>query len=264
MSCVVGVCSQNSFALVNQLSHFDDWLMASQDLTGTYNFYKMQLQTIQWLRAVRAQALNGGEPVAAPPKRWLLKYPGHSAHIDQLIRIFPDVKLVHTQRNLREVPPAVVFSLSIFSTRCISDAYPALCLLTRVVFGLVVPQVVPSMCSLLFHLLALCQGPSDPAVHGRRTLKWLSHIYRLAAIKSRAAPAAQRIEIAYRDTVSDPIATVQRIFTHFGLSCDPALLQRMRQYMDSNRQGKKGAHTYSAKQFGLTDADIDAVTTRFN
>ncbi len=55
----------------------------------------------------------------------------------------------------------------------------------------------------------------------------------------------------YDDLFADPIAMVKRIYSWFDLEVTPKFEQRMRAYLDNNRQGKYGRHSYSLQEYGL-------------
>jgi hypothetical protein len=57
-----------------------------------YEFYKVQLQLLSWLR---------------PAKRWILKWPYHLWHIDTLLKTFPDAIVIILHRDPREAIPSV-------------------------------------------------------------------------------------------------------------------------------------------------------------
>jgi hypothetical protein len=55
----------------------------------------------------------------------------------------------------------------------------------------------------------------------------------------------------YDELFADPIAMVKRIYSWFDLEVTPTFEQRMRTYLDNNRQGKYGRHSYSLQEYGL-------------
>jgi hypothetical protein len=55
----------------------------------------------------------------------------------------------------------------------------------------------------------------------------------------------------YDDLFSDPIAMVKRIYDWFDLEVSSTFEQRMRSYLDNNRQGKYGRHRYSLEEYAI-------------
>jgi hypothetical protein len=51
--------------------------------------------------------------------------------------------------------------------------------------------------------------------------------------------------------VHDPVTTVQRIYSHFGLAFDDKHASRIREFVSRNPRQKHGKHRYSLAQFGL-------------
>ena len=55
----------------------------------------------------------------------------------------------------------------------------------------------------------------------------------------------------YDELFADPIAMVKRIYSFFDLEVSPTFEQRMRTYLDNNRQGKYGRHQYSLEEYAI-------------
>jgi len=68
------------------------WWLLKQDMHDSYQFYKMQLQLLSWLR---------------PGYPWVLKWPYHLWHLDSLLQVFPDATIIHIHRNPCEAIPSV-------------------------------------------------------------------------------------------------------------------------------------------------------------
>jgi hypothetical protein len=60
------------------------WWLLNQDLQNGYEFYKLQLQLLNWQR---------------PGRRWVLKWPYHLWHLDTLLKTFPDATIIHLHRD---------------------------------------------------------------------------------------------------------------------------------------------------------------------
>jgi hypothetical protein len=74
-----------------------------------------------------------------------------------------------------------------------------------------------------------------------------------------AAPS-RFFDAYYTDLVREPIATVRRIYEHFGLRFTDELATRMRRFLAEHPKDQYGVHRYSAAQFGLSP---EAVATAF-
>ncbi|GEM_PF-2021684 len=61
----------------------------------------------------------------------------------------------------------------------------------------------------------------------------------------------QFFDCMYDDFFSDPIGMVKKIYNHFDLEYTEELEKRMRAYLENNKQGKYGRHTYSLEEYGF-------------
>ena len=60
------------------------WWLLNQDVQNGYEFYKLQLQLLNWQR---------------PGRRWVLKWPYHLWHLDTLLKTFPDATIIQLHRD---------------------------------------------------------------------------------------------------------------------------------------------------------------------
>ena len=67
---------------------------------------------------------------------------------------------------------------------------------------------------------------------------------------------AQIFDCIYAELFSDPIATVKTVYKKFGLEYTEEFEQRMKFYLDNNKQGKYGRHKYSLEEYGLKAESI--------
>ena len=64
-------------------SRYADWLFDEADMTSTYEYQKRVMQVLQ----------------STAPGTWSMKMPSHSVHIDALLKVFPDARLVWAHRD---------------------------------------------------------------------------------------------------------------------------------------------------------------------
>ncbi len=60
------------------------WWLLPNDVQHAYDFYKLQLQLLNWQR---------------PGQQWVLKWPYHLCHLDALLKTFPDAMVVQLHRD---------------------------------------------------------------------------------------------------------------------------------------------------------------------
>jgi hypothetical protein len=198
---------RNSFqSLVFGFSHYVpsyvEWLLA-QDMLPAYNYFKLQLQAILHQR--------GGGPL-------VLKDPCHLWHLDALLQVFPDARVIQLHR-----PPE---------------------------------QVVGSFASLCQALHEGGATPRPSAEIGRYAVDMLAQgLQRIDAV--RATLAADRLlDVDYRELVGDPLATLQRIYAGLGLSFEAQTGDAAATWLAENR-GLSGRHRYELHEFGLDASTIE-------
>ena len=75
-------CGTTGF-FITEAKAYAGWLL-DQDVQHGYEFYKMQIQLLNWQR---------------PGHRWVLKWPYHLWHLDTLLKTFPDATIIHLHRD---------------------------------------------------------------------------------------------------------------------------------------------------------------------
>lgn len=178
------------------------WL-AQQDVTPAYEYMKSLLQLMQW-----QQSQPQGQP-----QRWVLKTPAHLGHLDILLKVFPDARIIQTHRD----PARTAASYS----SMIAHGH-----------GVFTDQV--DACAVAAHWHRKNVGMVE------------------AAMRVRAQHPQAFIDVSYYDVIKDPLAQVQRIYQFAGIALTPAALAAMKATRAENPQNKHGVHSYSLEDFGLT------------
>ncbi|MGA9101161.1 sulfotransferase family protein [Aeromicrobium sp.] len=62
------------------------------------------------------------------------------------------------------------------------------------------------------------------------------------------------VDVGFKDQMSDPVGTAARVLDELGIPADRDALEA---YMDRNREEKHGSHTYTAEDFGLSEAELE-------
>lgn len=178
-----------------------DWYM-QQDRTVPYQEYKMFLQVLQ---------------DAYPDQHLLLKAPAHMGSLDQILKLFPDARIIQTHRN----PVPVVNSINSLN--------------------------------LSTHIRAT--QPYDALKTAEHTTElWLAETQRNLA--ARRENPGKVYDVYFRDFVADPIETIRGIYTHYHLAWPQGFDQQLEQYIRDNPRNKFGEHTYASSDFGTTDEAI--------
>ena len=156
-----------------------------------------------------------------PPYRWLLKYPDYAFQLDELVDLYPDAKFIWTHRDPLKVIPSTC-SVMVDGTR----------------------RRIPDW------------EPDDWSAFGHSVLDRFSEAARRAS-ESRAKLGDGRfLDVGQPEMDADPVVVGERIHDFAGLPVSAELRQAMADWAESNRRGSRGAHVYSAEQYGLTDDEI--------
>ncbi|MEM9727415.1 MAG: sulfotransferase [Myxococcota bacterium] len=147
--------------------------------------------------------------------RWVLKSPAHLNQIDTLLDVYPDARIVHTHRD------------------------PI--------------KVCASVASLVAMLRSAATDHLDLHEIGRQQLEWWAKLVNagLAQRKQFANRSDQFFDVKMKETVSDPIDVVARMYAHFGLDLDEKVASKMNAFMRDNPRDKHGSHTYTPEDFGI-------------
>lgn len=161
------------------------------------------------------------------PGRWVLKSPVHLWHIEALLAEYPDAVLIQTHRD------------------------PL--------------RVHASLTSLATTLRAMSSNGVDPLEVSR---EW-SHLHAIAyekAVDARESGLVrpdQVLDVQFREFMSDPFATLRRIYDFAGLDYTPDTDARMHAYLDANPAGKHGVHEYTFADTGLDEAEERSKVKRY-
>ena len=154
--------------------------------------------------------------------RWVLKSPHHLGFLPELFRVFPDAKVVQTHRDPVES--------------------------------------IPSICSLCFHLETMGSDAPDPEATGRHwSVGWARFLERAMAYRDAEEAAGHPdrfLDVDYRETVREPLATLRRIYDFLGIELEESAEAAMRQWLHDHARDKRERHAYSLERFGLTEAGV--------
>jgi hypothetical protein len=153
-----------------------------------------------------------------PAQRWLLKNPGHISHLDALFAVFPDACVVQTHRD------------------------PA--------------KSIPSVCSVIHPARRFfwAQEVGATMIGPRELDLWTWSAERAQGVRERRPE--RFLDVRFADLQREPMAVVERIYQHFGLSLSTAARQAMIAWISANPQHKHGRHEYTPEQFGLSESAI--------
>jgi hypothetical protein len=171
----------------------------------------------RFMQAIQHQRVARG----AVRRPWVFKTPHYvMGALDGLLKVWPNVKLVMTHRNVAEVLPSYC-----------------------------------SMCASLSVNSSTSYRKEEQGAHWTRRFR--DGLDRLDRIR-RTLPADQVIDVRYEDTVSQPLATGMRLLEALGIAADGDDQKAMQQTIDDNARETRPRHKYSAVDFGLSSDGISA------
>lgn len=184
------------------------WLLA-EDARIAYRAYARSLRLVHHFRP-------GGE-------RFVLKDPTHLVHLEAILTLWPDARIVFTHRD------------------------PL--------------RAIPSLCSLYAHTRAIFSDDVDATAIGREVLAghWPRALDAALALRERIPPG-QRADVRHAELRTDPIGTVERVYRALGLALEDDARQAMKGFLAEEAAKPESSHEHSLAGFGL---DAGALRARF-
>jgi len=160
---------------------------------------------------------------AYPPKsHWVLKGPFHSLFLPTLLEVFPTCKIVVTHRDMKAVVPSGLSLYENFVGQFFKD------------------------------------GEWDRYEQGKRLLPCVQPLtYRPLEFRKTWVHPEQIVDIHYPELMADPIGTVKKIYSTFGMNFSEKFQKNLEDWKAEHPQGKQGRHSYFPEKYGLTAQEID-------
>ncbi len=158
-------------------------------------------------------------------KTWVLKCPDHTFSLDAILKTYPDARFVVVHRD-----PVAVFGSVAHLTEILRKPF--------------------------------VRNVDSAEIGAQVTERWIDGAERLVTFDQRAdIPAAQKINIQYEALVADPLASVARIYRHFGETLSQCATAAMENSVASKRRGGySGQRHYALGKFGISP---EALAPRF-
>jgi len=181
-------------------SRYAEWLINEADMTSAYEYQKHYLQVLQ----------------SKAPGTWNLKMPSHSVHIETLLKVFPDARLIWAHR----------------------DPYKA----------------TGSLCNLFKMPKSLVHHPEavDFEAMGRNAMTQMkSHVERPLRTRDRIGDD-RFFHMYYHEMMNDPMDVMRRIYDWAGDELTNETAARMQTWLTEHPQDRFAPNTYSLDQYGLS------------
>ncbi len=203
---MAGTFISDHIASLHQTPSYSAWC-AQADFLPVYRYHRDILRILQWKN---------------PRGRWLLKAPEHQVHLDTLLQVYPDARIVQTHRD------------------------PIVCMASAT-----------SLMGTLYYMRS--DQPFNAAmfeniIMGEATAQRLERVIEQRELG--VVPAANIVDSRYQDLMDDPMACIGGIYDHFGMVLSEEARRRMLAYLESKPRGKFGQHAYEVGERRTRDRHL--------
>jgi hypothetical protein len=188
-------------------SRYAEWLIDEADMTSAYEYQKLVLQILQ----------------SKAPGVWSLKMPSHSVHIDTLLKVFPDARMVWAHR----------------------DPYKA----------------TGSLCNLwkLPKTTVMGQTDIDYEAMGRNAVRQMkAHVERPLRARERLGDD-RFFHMYYHDMMRDPMEVMRNLYAWAGDPLTADAETRMKTWLADHPQDRFALNAYTLDQYGLSVEMLEPV-----
>ncbi len=203
---MAGTFISDHIASLHQTHSYSAWCIEA-DFLPVYEYHKTILQILQWHN---------------PRQRWLLKAPEHQVHLDTLLQVYPDARIVQTHRD---------------PIKCMASS-------TSLMGTLYYMRSDQPFNAQLF----------DNIIMGDATAQRLEQV--IEQRKKGVVPAANIVDSRYQDLMDDPMACIGTIYSHFGIVLSEIVKARMQGYLADKPKGKFGQHSYEVDKYKARDRPL--------
>ncbi len=191
---MAGTFISDHIASLHQTPSYTAWC-AEADMEPVYRYHKTVLQILQYRN---------------PRRRWLLKAPEHQVHLETLLKVYPDARIVQTHRD---------------PIKCMAST-------TSLMGTLYYMRSDQPFNATLF----------EDIIMGEATARRLERV--MEQRDKGVVPEANITDSRYQDLMDTPMDCIRGIYRHFGLSLSADAEQKMLDYLANKPKGKFGAHSY--------------------
>ena len=195
-------------------SRYYQWLFEEADMTSTYEYQKRYLQVLQ-------------SPSPKAPAAWSLKMPSHSVHIETLLKVFPDARLVWAHRDPYKATGSLVN-------------------LWKLPKGMVLhPDAI------------------DLQAMGRDAMAQMQyHVERPLRARDRIGDE-RFFHMYYHEMMRDPMDVMRRLYEWADEPLTAETEARMQDWLAAHPQDRFALNTYSLDQYGLSVQQLEPIFAKY-
>ena len=191
---MAGSFISDHIASLHQTPSYSAWC-AQADFLPVYEYHRRILKILQWKN---------------PRRTWLLKAPEHQVHLDTLLAVYPDARIVQTHRDL---------------IKCMAST--------------------ASLLGTLYYMRSdqpFNAEMFENIIMGEATAQRLEHV--IEQREAATVPALNITDSRYQDLMDNPMSCIEDIYRHFGMQLSNIAKKRMLVYLAAKPKGKFGTHSY--------------------
>jgi hypothetical protein len=192
-----------------RVTRYQQWLIR-EDMGEVFKNHRRWLQLLQW---------------KCPGETWVLKSPQYLWNIEDMLREYPDARVIQNHRD----PVKVAMSIgSLVST-------------------------LRSLGSNRFDVEETTQAYADLLHYGTG---------KTMAARAKGLLGSDRvIDVQFAEFRKDPVAALERVYEHLGLNFGPKIASKMQGFLDAGaNDDRHGKHAYTLESSGL---NLEAERRRF-
>jgi hypothetical protein len=190
---------------------YAEWLINDADMTSSYQYQKRYLQVLQ----------------STAPGTWSLKMPSHAVHLDTLLEVFPDARLVWAHRD----PYTATASLG-------------------------------NLWKLAKSIVLNPDAIDMKAMGANAKAQMDAHVSRALGARERIGDD-RFFHMYYHEMMADPMDVMQRLYKWAGDDLTRETEERMRSWLADHPQSKYGLNSYNLEQYGLTVRELEPVFAEY-
>ncbi|WP_169843882.1 sulfotransferase family protein [Halioglobus japonicus] len=192
-----------------RVAQYQEWLL-QEDMSEVFKNHRRWLQILQW---------------KCPADTWVLKSPQYLWNIEDMLREYPDARIVQTHRD----PVRVAMSIGSLTA------------------------TLRELSSNKVDLTEVTQEYADLLHYG---------VGKTMSVRQRGLLSAERAyDVQFKDFRQDPLAVVATIYDQFGYELSADVRERMAAFLAAGHESKRhGQHGYTLADSGL---DLDFERERF-
>jgi hypothetical protein len=183
---------------VTRVPSYARWL-EEQDHGPAYDYLAKLIKLLHWQR---------------PNTRWVMKTPLHMEHLPELLRAFPNARVINTHRERS--------------------------------------RAITSFCSWVYHARSIFSDQVDPHEVGQHWARKADEMNGRAVQARKTLPAGSFLDVHFSDLMDDPMGLVRQIYTFMDWDLSSDAQVAMEDFRNGNRRHKHGRHVYSPEDFGLS------------